>query len=171
MISNFYSGFSLENEKELFKVYIIKNDFSVAGFSYGAINAFESVLKSSQRVDLLQLFSPAFFQDRDKTYKRMQLMFFKKDSSSYCKEFLENIAYPSTVNTQAYFKQGTSEELDELLNYEWSKEKLQQLLDKGTKIEVYLGKEDKIINSLQAKDFFVNYATVYFTKNMGHILN
>ena len=43
----------------------------------------------------------------------------------------------------------------------WGEEKLQKLLEKGTKIEVYLGANDKIVETLSAKDFFVNFATVY----------
>ena len=171
MISNYYSGFSLENEKEIFNDYIIENDFAVSGFSYGAIKAFEEVLNSSKRVDLLQLFSPAFFQTQDKKFKRMQLMFFNKNADEYCKNFLENIAYPSTINMNDYFKEGSYEELDELLNYVWDEEKLQALVDRGTKIEIYLGSEDKIIDSNKAKDFFVKYATIYYIKNVGHILN
>ena len=43
-------------------------------FSCRAIKAFEEVLNSNQRVDKLQLFSPAFFKLNDK-FRRMQLMF------------------------------------------------------------------------------------------------
>lgn len=53
-----------------------------------------------------------------------------------------------------YFKEGSYEELDELLNYVWDEEKLQALVNRGTKIEIYLGSEDKIIDSNKAKDFF-----------------
>ena len=65
---------------------------------------------------------------------------------------------------------GTFEELEELLNYQWSEEKLQRLVDKGTIIEVYLGKVDKIIDSQKAKEFFRNFATVYYIKEKGHLL-
>ena len=65
---------------------------------------------------------------------------------------------------------GSSEELQSLLYYEWDKEKLQKLLEKNIKIEVYLGSEDKIIDSHKAKDFFKQFGTVYFFKNKGHIL-
>ena len=167
---SFYSGFCLENEQELFSEYLVENDFTVSGFSYGAIKAFEEVLESSLRVDKLQLFSPAFFQTQDKKFKRMQLMFFKKDAQAYCDNFLENIAYPNNKDTSKYFKLGTYEELEELLTYEWCEEKLQRLLDKGVKIEVYLGEKDKIIDSKKANDFFKNYATVYYIKEKGHIL-
>ena len=61
----YFSGFSLKGEKELFKEYIIENDFTVSGFSYGAQKAVEYVLSTDNRVDLLQLFSPAFFNKKD----------------------------------------------------------------------------------------------------------
>ena len=172
MISkNYFSGFCLKNESELFSDYIIENDFTVSGFSYGAIKAFEEVLNSNTRVDKLLLFSPAFFQTKDKKFKRMQLMFFKKDETSYCNTFLENISYPSSIDCNKYFIDGTYDELDELLNYEWSEEKLQVLIDKGVKIEVYLGADDKIVEAEKAKELFIKYATVYFIKDVGHILN
>lgn len=171
MISKrFFSGFCFKDESELFDDYIIKSDFVVSGFSYGAIKAFEEVLNSENRVDVLQLFSPAFFQTQDKKYKRMQLMFFKKDSISYCDNFLKNVVNPSNIDISNYFSMGTYEELDELLNYEWNEEKLQKLVDRGTKIEVYLGSVDKIIDSQKAKDFFINFATTYYIKDKGHIL-
>ncbi len=170
MTSNYFSGFCLSKEQELFYDYLIENDLTVNGFSYGAIKAFKYVYETEKRVDTLQLFSPAFFQTQDKKFKRMQLMFFKKDANEYCKNFLENIAYPSDKNMDKYFTQGSQEELEELLNYTWEKEKLQSLVDRGTKIEVYLGSKDKIIEAHKAIDFFKNYATVYFIKEASHTL-
>ncbi|MEN8718040.1 MAG: pimelyl-ACP methyl ester esterase BioV [Sulfurovum sp.] len=171
MISkNFFSGFCLENEVEFFSEYATPNDFTISGFSYGAIKAFEEVLNSNERVDKLQLFSPAFFQTQDKKYVRLQLMFFKKDENQYCENFLKNVTNPLNKDISKYFTLGTYEELEELLTYKWDEEKLQKLISKGTKIEVYLGSEDKIIDSHKAKDFFRNYATVYFINNKGHIL-
>jgi hypothetical protein len=171
MISKgYFSGFSLENEKELFREYLIENDFTVSGFSYGAIKAFEEVLNSNSRVDTLQLFSPAFFQTQDKKFKRMQLMFFKKDAQAYCDNFLQNIATGSNKESKNYFNMGTYEQLDELLNYIWDEQKLENLVNRGVNIEVYLGVEDKIIDSSKAKEFFTKYATVYYIKDAGHIL-
>ena len=168
---NFFSGFCFFDERELFETYLIKNDFTISGFSYGAIKAFEEVLNSNLRVDRLQLFSPAFFQTQDTKYKRMQLMFFKKDSLGYSENFLKNVLFPRVdVDVSKYFKMGTFEELDELLNYEWSEEKLQKVIDMGTKIEVYLGSVDKIIDSQKAKEFFTKFATVYYIKEKGHLL-
>lgn len=170
MTSKYFSGFSLENEKEIFSDYLIENDFTVSGFSYGAILAFEELLNSNRRVDLIQLFSPAFFQTESEKFIRMQLMFFKKDSKAYCENFLKNISYPSSFNMNDYFSQGSLDELKTLLTYKWSEEKLNKLLNKGVKIEVYFGSDDKIIDSQKAADFFKEFATVYFIKNSGHIL-
>ncbi len=168
--SNYFSGFCLANEKELFKEYIIENDFTISGFSFGAIKAFKKALYNKERVDLIQLFSPAFFQNRDKKYIRMQLMFFKKDDKNYCKNFLKNIEYPKSVDTSQYFNMGTYEELEELLTFTWKKKDFISLLKKGTKVEVYLGSEDKIIDVNEAKIFFKEFATIYYVNKVGHIL-
>ena len=171
MISKrYFSGFCFSDESELFSDYLENNEFTVCGFSYGAIKAFEEVLNSDLRVDKLQLFSPAFFQSYDEKFKRMQLMFFKKDANSYCENFLKNVISPTTKDISKYFNMGTYEELEELLNYEWSIEKLQKLMDKGTKIEIFLGGVDKIIDSSKAKEFFKDFATVYYIKEKGHLL-
>ncbi|WP_044415094.1 pimelyl-ACP methyl ester esterase BioV [Halarcobacter anaerophilus] len=170
MTFKYFSGFCLENEKELFKEYLCEKSLCVAGFSYGAIKAFEYVYNSDSRVDLLQLFSPAFFQTMDKKTKRLQLMFFKKDKDEYIKNFLKNVSFPSNIEMKKYFKEGTSLELEELLNYTWDKEKLQKFVDRGIKIEVFLGQKDKIIDSKGAKEFFKDFATVYYIKEKGHIL-
>jgi len=170
MSKKFYSGFSLFDEEKLFCDFIISNDYSVSGFSFGAQEAFKYVLETSNRVDKLQLFSPAFFQDKDKKYKRMQLMFFRKDAEHYCKNFLENCVYPSSIKLDSYFKRGSYEDLEALLNFEWAEDKLRDLKNKGVEIDVFLGADDKIINSTHAKEFFTKYATVYTIKNAGHIL-
>lgn len=166
----YFSGFSLDNEKELFKDYLEENDFTVSGFSYGAQKAFKYVLNTQNRIDKLQLFSPAFFQTKDKKYKRLQLMFFAKDQEQYCKNFLQNVSFGSNVKLEPYFKVGSQTELEELLYYNWEKSDLQTLKNKGVAIEVYLGKDDKIINSSEAYIFFKEFATVYYFKDKGHIL-
>lgn len=168
--SKFFSGFCFQNESELFGEYLQQSAFTVAGFSYGAQKAFEYALQTTSRVDTLQLFSPAFFQNKDEKYKRMQLMFFKKDAKSYCDTFLKNVALNSSKTIKEYFIQGSYEELNELLHYVWDEEKLQQLLKKGTRIEVFLAGNDAIIDSCEAYAFFKAFATVYFIKDLGHIL-
>lgn len=165
----FFSGFCLKNESELFSEYLIANNFTVSGFSYGAQKAFEHVLNTDKRVDLLQLFSPAFFQEKDKKYKRLQLMFFKKDAAQYANNFLVNCGFTKEL-AENYFELESYEDLDALLNYIWDKEKLEKLVNRGTKIEVYLGENDKIINAEATKTFFKEYAEVYYIKNTGHIL-
>jgi len=167
---NFFSGFCFENESELFKEYLVLNDFTISGFSYGAIKAFEYVLNYKKRVDKLQLFSPAFFQTKNEKFKKMQLIFLKKNELTYINTFLENVKYPTYKNINKYFKKGSFEELKMLLNYVWSEENLQILIQNGVKIEVFLGEKDLIIDSLIAKDFFKNFATVYYFKNKGHLL-
>lgn len=175
---SFFSGFCFKDEKELFTEYLIENDFTISGFSYGAIKAyeetFEKVVEKKERVDKLQLFSPAFFQSKDAKFKKLQLMFFKKDEDEYIKNFVENVKYSSSKDgskdIEKYLEKGTYKELEELLNYVWSEEKLQELVEKGVKIEVFLGSEDLIIDSPKAKDFFKNYATVYYFKEKGHLL-
>ncbi len=166
----YFSGFCFFEESELFQDYIIQNDFTVSGFSYGAIKAFEEVLNSNNRVDKLQLFSPAFFQTQNEKFKRTQIMYFKKDANAYCQTFLSNVLSPLDLDISKYFKLGSIEELQELLYYEWSEEKLQKLIEKGVKIEVYLGGNDKIIDASKAQEFFKEFATVYYIKEKGHLL-
>ncbi len=169
MSNLYFSGFSLNSEKELFDQYRVENNFTVSGFSYGAQRALEYTLNSSSRVDLLQLFSPAYFIHKDKKYKRMQLMFFQKDPKKYCENFLKNCGFTQEQSNR-YFKIGTYEQLDELLHYDWDQKKLQLLKEKNIRLEVYIGSEDKIVDSEISKEFFRQFGEVYFIKNKGHIL-
>jgi len=169
----YFSGFCLKNEEILFNKYIIKNDFSLSGFSYGAILALKEcikLVKNNQRIDLLQLFSPSFFSNKNEKYKRLQLMYFKKNQEEYKNNFIKNITYPSDINLSNKLSDGTYEQLEELLNFDWKKEDFEFLIKEGVKIEIYLGAEDKIIDSYEAKDFFRNFAEIYFIKSSGHIL-
>ena len=168
----FFSGFCLENEKELFSEYLIENDYTLSGFSYGAIEAFEFAYNSVAmdiRVDLVQLFSPAFFNTKDEKYKRLQLLHFKKDPTTYTQNFLKNCGFDQNW-TNRYFKMGTYDQLERLLNYKWDKTKLKQLQQSGVKIEVYIGSEDKIVDPQEVLNFFVDCSEVYLIKNKGHIL-
>ncbi len=168
----FYSGFSLKNESYLFDEYINKSEYTVCGFSYGAIKAFkytQEQLACAKRVDTLQLFSPAFFQSKDAKFKRVQLISYKKNEDAYLRQFIESCFFPHAkkivehTNTKA-------EELDELLCFEWDLQELQELLGKGVKIEVYLGSEDEIIDLEQARELFLKVATVTYIKNANHFL-
>ena len=166
----YFSGFCFDGESELFREWLKKSDLTVAGFSYGAIKAFKYASTCTHRIDKLQLFSPACFEDKSEKFKRLQSLFFAKNKEAYIKEFLEKTVYPSTLNIEKYKKNGTKQELKELLYYKWDKKELESLKNRGTEIEVYIGADDKIINSSWVLDFFKPYATVYYIKNAGHIL-
>ncbi len=172
----FFSGFSLSGEGELFSEYRIESDVVASGFSYGCIQLVENIINGvyeseylKKRIDKIQLFSPAYFNDKDEKFKRMQLIFFKKDSITYCNNFLKNCGFEPD-HKEKYFQMGTFEELQELLYYEWSREKLQKIVAKNIFIEVYLGENDKIIDSKEALSFFREFGEVYFIKNVGHNL-
>ena len=166
----YFNGFSLQNEECLFKEYLTDDAFTVAGFSYGAQQAFEYAYTNNKRIDRLILLSPAFFQTQKASFVRTQLRYFEAGQEAYVKHFLENISYPSNVNLAPYLNIGTKDELDALLSYVWEEEKIQTLLDKGTTIEVFLGEEDKIINVKDTHAFFRKQCITYSMKNCGHIL-
>ena len=166
----YFNGFSLRGEEMLFGSYLEESDFTVAGFSYGAQLAFEAVYHSDQRVEKLILLSPAFFQTEKKSFARAQLRYFEKDKESYIKQFLSNVAYPSSINLSPYMDRGSSEALEALLRYRWDSEKIAEVLAWGTQIEVYLGGKDKIINSEEAFAFFSELTMTYLIKDAGHLL-
>ncbi|WP_457745625.1 pimelyl-ACP methyl ester esterase BioV [Sulfurimonas sp.] len=168
----FFSGFSLINEESFFEAYLKKSDFNVCGFSYGAIKAFEKAKKlvaEGKRVDTLQLFSPAFFQTKAQKFKRLQLLSYTQNSTSYLEEFIKACFLPYCVKNVEQ-KSTTKEELNELLQYEWPLADLVDLVQKGVVIEVYLGSEDRIVDAQKAKEFFLDVATVTYIKNANHFL-
>lgn len=166
----YFSGFSLENEKELFSEYLINSDYCVAGFSFGAQQAFEYAYHSKNRIDRIILLSPAFFQTQKPSFIRTQLRYFEAGREAYVKQFLSNVSYPSNTTLSSYLKVGRKEELEALLTYTWDEKKMQELLDRGITIEVFLGTKDKIICSKDAFDFFTPLSTTYFIKDTGHAL-
>jgi pimeloyl-ACP methyl ester carboxylesterase len=166
----YFNGFSLHNEANLFADFIVDSQTTVAGFSYGAQLALEYVYTSKERIDKLILLSPAFFQTQKSSFIRTQLRYFEADKQTYIKQFLENVSYPSGIDLVPYLQTGTKEELYALLTYVWEVEKIQTLIDKGITIEVFLGEEDKIIQSKDALAFFSKLCTTYSIKNAGHSL-
>ena len=167
---NYFSGFCLQQEEQLFDFWLDNSAYTVVGFSYGAIKAFEYALNSKSRVDRLILLSPAFFNDKDSKYKKMQLLYFTKDKNAYIENFLANAKKGSSLNLEPFFKEGSKDELKELLYYNWDIEKLKKLKSKGLTIEVILGGKDLIIDANRAKEFFEEFATVYFIKDANHFL-
>ncbi len=166
----YFNGFSLRGEEVLFSSFLQKSDFTVAGFSYGAQLAFEAVYQNEERVEKLILLSPAFFQTEKKSFLRMQLRYFEEDQTSYMEHFLDNSAYPAKLDLSSYLHPGSKEELEALLGYQWDKQKIAEVLEKGTQIEVYLGGQDKIIKSDEVFTFFSALTTTYFIKDVGHLL-
>ncbi|PHS39612.1 MAG: hypothetical protein COB07_06070 [Sulfurovum sp.] len=166
----YFNGFSLQGEKKEFSSYLIESDYCVAGFSYGAQQALEYVYNSKVRIDRLILLSPAFFQTQKLSFIRTQLRYFEAGKEAYVKQFLSNAAYPSSTDLSDYLSLGTKEELEALLTYTWDKEKIKEILDRGTTIEVFLGKVDKIIDAQVAFDFFAPLTATYFIKDAGHLL-
>jgi len=168
----FFSGFSLQNDAKFFRAFIKESDFCVSGFSYGAIKAFEytqQLLEEGKRVDTLQLFSPAFFQSRDVKFKRLQTISFKRSADAYIEQFITSCFSPYNVGN-IELSEGSLEELQELLEYEWSRDALLALQKRGVSIEVYLGGKDKIIDVNAARAFFLEMATVTYIKEANHFL-
>ncbi|MDX1808028.1 MAG: pimelyl-ACP methyl ester esterase BioV [Sulfurospirillaceae bacterium] len=166
----YFSGFCFQNEQSLFQEWIQNNDFSIAGFSYGAIKALEYSLSYGYRIDKLQLFSPAFFQYKDKNFTKLQMFSFKQDQEKYVQEFFSNAIFPSKIDISKFIKADTYEALSEFLDYKWEAKKLESIRKRGIKIEVYLGAKDKIMDPDKVLDFFLPYSDVYFMKDVGHIL-
>ncbi len=168
----FFSGFSLKNEEYLLSEYIDKSAYTICGFSYGAIkalNATVEMIENSQRVDRLQLFSPAFFQTKEQKFKRLQLMSYKKSKLLYMKQFIKGCFSPYEEKIVETIETDISE-LQELLEYEYSLDKLKMIEESGVKIEVYLGAKDMIIDVERAREFFLQVATVTYIKEANHFL-
>lgn len=168
----FFSGFSLTNEEYLFEDFIDKSDYNVCGFSYGAIKALRFVneeLANGNRVDRLQLFSPAFFQTKDAKFKKLQLISYRKNKDIYLKQFLDSCFKPYERKIVQNIETNVSE-LEELLTYEWIESELEELSKKGVIVEVYLGGKDAIVEATDAKEFFIQYSTVTYVKDANHFL-
>ncbi|MBT8343508.1 MAG: pimelyl-ACP methyl ester esterase BioV [Sulfurovum sp.] len=166
----YFNGFSLKNEEELFSEYLMNSDYCVAGFSYGAQQAFEYVYHAKERIDRLILLSPAFFQTQKPSFTRTQLRYFEAGKEAYVKQFLANVKYPSKQDLSSYLQVGIKEDLESLLTYQWEDQKIQEVLDRGITIEVFIGHDDKIIDAEEASKFFTSSCTTYILKKSGHLL-
>ncbi len=166
----YFNGFSLKEEEALFDEILVNDTFCVAGFSYGAQEAFEYVYQSQKRINKLILLSPAFFQTQKTSFVRTQVRYFESDKEAYVKQFLENVSYPSKVTLHAYVDTGSKEDLEALLSYVWDKDKLKEVQSRGTVVEVFFGDKDKIIDAKEAFCFFSPLTRSYFLKDRGHLL-
>ncbi len=167
----YFSGFCLRNESVLFTDWLVESEMAVAGFSYGAIRAFEHALESQRRIDRLLLFSPAFFQTRGDRYIDLQLRAFRRDPEGYVATFLRRCADPSGRDLGPYRAPGTARELEELLRYRWEPTKLRALRERGTVVEVFIGDADRIIDAEGAIAFFApEVDALYRFRGAGHVL-
>lgn len=168
----YFSGFSLEGEEALFEAYLDESVYCVGGFSYGAQQAFDYVYSCQERIDKLLLFSPAFFQTKKPSFTRTQLRYFNQNNQDYMAQFLKNTAYPANPDAlEGYLQIGKSEELGALLDYTWNTKMIDEIIERGTSVEVFLGREDKIIDSDKALVFFgSSKAMIYSIKGAGHLL-
>lgn len=166
----FYSGFSLRNDEVFFERFLNRSDYSVGGFSYGAIKAALYTAGSTERIDTLQLFSPAFFQTKKESFRRVQMTGYLKDPAAYTEKFIESCFAPCTIESVELDADASEEQLRELLYFEWSSELMRAIKSKGIRIEVYLGLEDRVIDIIGAREFFIPYATVMSIKRANHFL-
>jgi surfactin synthase thioesterase subunit len=168
----YFNGFSLVGEDKLFKSYFWDSAYTVVGFSYGAQKALEYVYHSDTRIDRLILLSPAFFQHHKASFMRTQLRYFESNQEAYIKQFLLNVSYPSDEDLNKYTQSVKKKDLEELLTYTWDKQKIEALLKRSICIEVFVGLEDKIVESSRVLDFFRETNCLCYTlKNTGHLLS
>lgn len=165
----FYSGFSLVDDERFFEPYLEHGDYVIAGFSYGAIKAAREALNTHRRIDVLQLFSPAFFQTKKESFKRLQLAGYTKDAENYLDRFIQLCFSPSPKQPIRHGKH-SYDELHELLFYIWEEEMMNAIKEKGIRIEVYLGLKDEIIDVAGAREFFLPFATVFTIREGNHFL-
>jgi len=165
----YYNGFALQNEAHFFSGIIEDTPYTLSGFSYGAIKAFKEAVKSTKRIDTLQLISPAFFQSRDEKFRRLQLMGYRKDAKHYVDRFTENCFAPYGRKPLEIAEHSCGA-LEELLGYEWQEEALKSVAEKGIRIEVYLGSEDRITDVKAAYAFFLPFATLHLIEGGNHFL-
>lgn len=166
---HFYSGFSLRNEADCFSDWLSGDDYTVAGFSYGAIRALEHAAGSEKRIERLQLFSPAYFCNKSEAFRKLQLRAYRSDRKGYLSRFISSCFTPYPM-TEVETADDGIEALEKLLYYPWPASQLRALQESGTKIDVYLGEKDAVIDADAAKAFFESYATVYFIKGANHFL-
>lgn len=166
----FHSGFSLRNDHLFFENFLKKSDYCVAGFSYGAIHAALFTAESDVRIDTLQLFSPAFFQTKKESFRRLQMGGYLKDPAAYTEKFIESCFAPCSIGSVELDSDASEEQLHELLYFEWTSDLMSAIRVKRIRIEVYLGLEDRVIDVAGARDFFIPYATVTSINRANHFL-
>ncbi len=173
-MKSYFSGLGFTNEQALFKSYLDRNPLSIAGFSYGAQRALQEAIqrvKRGERVQKLQLLSPAFFNPLPLALKKKELAIFAKNKEAYLNFFYKKVRYPAlNLDITPFQVEPTLQELKEVLFFEWRHQDFELLQREGVEIEVYIGELDKIIDAKAAHHFFKEVATSYFIKGVGHLL-
>ncbi len=126
--------------------------------------------ESNKRIDTLQLFSPAFFQTKKESFKRLQLTGFSRVQQGYIDNFLATCFAPLGVQEIEIDPKASEDELRELLYFEWTDGLMKSIVSKGIRIEVYLGLEDRVIDVIAAREFFLPFATVISIRAGNHFL-
>ncbi len=164
----FYSGFCLSGEEGLFEPYLPAFGDFVAGFSYGAIKAVKYALKDESVKNLI-LLSPAYYSHKSDDFKSAQIAAFEADPGLYKLKLLKKSGL-TEEEAQRYGKEGSVEELEELLYFEWDYAGLDALRQRGVRIEVFIGSLDRVVEIVPSQNFFSKYAKVHLLEGKNHIL-
>ncbi|WP_120903269.1 pimelyl-ACP methyl ester esterase BioV [Helicobacter pylori] len=167
----FFSGFGFVNESVLFEEWLLKGAYDVSGFSMGAIKAIEyayNEVLQQRRIHSLLLFSPCMLAHKSLAFKRLQLSSFQKDPKNYMDNFYKEAGLDAQL--ERFKREGSLEELEFLLDYKYSDHTIRLLLEKGVKIEVFIGLEDKITDVQALLEFFTPLVQVWQFKGYNHLL-
>ncbi|WQT67074.1 pimelyl-ACP methyl ester esterase BioV [Helicobacter pylori] len=167
----FFSGFGFVNESVLFEEWLLKGAYDVSGFSMGAIKAIEyayNEVLQQRRIHSLLLFSPCMLAHKSLAFKRLQLFSFQKDPKNYMDNFYKEVGLDAQL--ERFKREGSLEELEFLLDYKYSDPIIRFLLEKGVKIEVFIGLKDKITDVQALLEFFMPLVQVWQFKDYNHLL-
>lgn len=171
-MSEFFGGFALKDDLNLFanlltNFGITLNQYDVCGFGYGSKRALDYVLNCNSRINRLILLSPAFFNNKDSAFLDSQIEYFSKNKELYLKYFYENIGFDGLYR----FNSDVSvRDLRAFFEFSFNEVDLFRICNKGIKIIVFLGGKDRIVDSIDAMEFFKNFGIVYFIKEANHLL-
>ncbi len=193
MTAVYFSGFGFANENALFaapqsavRECLDVRECDVVGFSYGAQKAVRYALHATRPIRRLCLLSPAFFHGMPTKRKEAELRLFAANPTRYLRAFLQQalgdtdaseaqrelvlpyfcLAAPESIHADAL-----GDDLRALLFYAFCADELAQICARGIEIEVFLGAKDRIVNALEARDFFAPLATrLFWVRDAGHLL-
>jgi hypothetical protein len=164
----FFSGFCLNGEERLFDEFLPGHGSFVAGFSYGAIAALKHALAHENTKRLL-LLSPAYYTHKDEEFRRAQLDAFDTDTALYRLKLLKKSGL-SLEEGDRYGVDGSKEQLEELLYFDWASAGLDTLVERGVKIEVFIGAADRVVEPVPSAEFFKKFGALYYLENKNHVL-